>query len=84
MVMEGELYRLIYSLCSAAKEQEILKLYKVMSNKAIQENCLHPKKLGIGKNFAFDVNHRNKFKKVAAESAYTPSRAYDRTIQSIL
>lgn len=55
-----------------------------MSNKAIQENSLNAHKLNIKRQFSFDVNFRNKFKRVSEESAYTPSRAYDRTIQSIL
>lgn len=72
LVLEGEVYFLLFNLTSSWMEVPLQRLQKVMSNLAILENELPINKLNIHPEMQFDVNVRNKYKRTADETGQVP------------
>jgi len=68
LILEGEVYFLLFNLTSSWMETPLHRLQKVMSNLAILENELPINKLNIHREMQFDVNVRNKYKRIADEN----------------
>ena len=64
-ILEDQLYFLIFNLTSNCLERQMLNISKIMASKAIQENKINIDQLHIKKQFHFDVNFRNKYRKVS-------------------
>ena len=82
--VSGELYFCIFKLISTQKNEDQKKLESIMSSRALLENHLHMGKLNIEPQFQFDVNYRNKFKRISSEVAYSVAEPYSETIKSLL
>jgi hypothetical protein len=67
LVMEGEIYFLLFNLTSSWMEEPLHKLQKIMFNLNILENELPIDKLNIHPEMQFDVNVRNQFKRAPAK-----------------
>ena len=63
LVLEGEVYFLLFNLTSSSMEEPLTRLQKIMFNLNILENELPISKLNINPEMQFDVNVRNKYKK---------------------
>ena len=63
LILEGEIYFLLFNLTSSWMEGPLHKLLKIMFNLNILENELPIDKLNINPEMQFDINIRNQFKK---------------------
>lgn len=63
LVIDGEIYFLLFNLTSLWMQEPLSKLQKVMNNQVILENELPISKLNIHAEMQFDVNVRNGYPK---------------------